>query len=181
MIVRMKQSTANRLVKQLERDYPEMRPRKWRKPERKPKHKSLVERLAQCDEPAEHFGATKPEAMFAERAMQKRGRVYRNGWPDFLVELPDRTIGVEVKATGDEISDAQAKMFQALERLAVRVYIWNPKKPSILTPWRKHLERAVQRGPSTWKPRRFDQTHEVSIESGWCREKRRLDAVGQKR
>jgi VRR-NUC domain-containing protein len=82
----------------------------------------------------------------AERAFllraQSRAVVYRSGWPDFLVELSaEKTIGVEVKLAGDIVRRNQAKMFAALERCGIPVFIWNPARPDVLVPWRKYVVR----------------------------------------
>jgi hypothetical protein len=49
--------------------------------------------------------------------------VLPSGWPDFLVTSPDGTnvFAIEVKHDGDQLSDAQIKMHQALERCGIRV------------------------------------------------------------
>jgi hypothetical protein len=62
--------------------------------------------------------------------------IYRNGWPDFLIDTDDgRTIAVEVKAPTDQVRPAQRRMFAALERLGIPVFVWDPRKPDALTPW----------------------------------------------
>jgi len=67
-------------------------------------------------------------------------RVWRHGWPDFL--LQDRTTGefytVEIKQGKDKISPRQAETFAALEAMRIRVYIWNPDRHLELTPWRQY-------------------------------------------
>lgn len=92
---------------------------------------------------------TPAEAQFLVLADSRGKEVYRNGWPDFLVE--DREsggmIGVEVKCNSDQVSEHQAAMFAALERSgALRVYIWDPKKPATLTPWERYVNRPRRRG-----------------------------------
>jgi hypothetical protein len=82
-------------------------------------------------------GLTCAEAEFYEAAKAKQGRIYRHGWPDFLVEFPDRTIGVEVKQGQDVVSARQARTFAALERLGLAVFVWNPANPGKLSAWRK--------------------------------------------
>lgn len=77
------------------------------------------------------------EREFLARAMGKDARVLRNGWPDFLVERDGETFAVEVKRGTDDISGAQARMFEALERAGIKVYVWNPRKPEAAVPWRK--------------------------------------------
>lgn len=78
------------------------------------------------------------EQQFIEKVTKRPCRVYRHGWPDFLVELGDgRTMAIEVKDRGDMIRASQRRMFAALERLRIRVMIWTPERPDRLTPWRK--------------------------------------------
>lgn len=91
------------------------------------------------------LGANSTELQFVERAMEKRGRTFRHGWPDFLVELPDKTIGVEVKRDSDAISPRQARMFEALERVGIRIYVWTPHTADRLMPWRSYDPRIHKR------------------------------------
>lgn len=46
---------------------------------------------------------------------------------------------VEVKAGDNNIQANQGAMFAALERAGVRVFVWNPRQPEWLTPWRVYL------------------------------------------
>jgi hypothetical protein len=78
------------------------------------------------------------ERAFVERAREKESKVYRAGWPDFLVEMSDKTIAVEVKQGSDEVRENQRKMFAALERIGIPVLVWNPASRETLTPWRNY-------------------------------------------
>jgi hypothetical protein len=77
------------------------------------------------------------EQAFCAMAANRGRRVIRNGWPDFLVEDPKtgKTIAVEVKSNVDALSPEQRRMFAALERLGIRVFVWRPKNPRSLSPW----------------------------------------------
>lgn len=92
------------------------------------------------------FGANATERKFARALGKRAGKCLRAGWPDFLVELDGKTICVEVKTGRDVVRPNQAKMFAALERGGLRVYVWNPAKPKVLTPWATY---------SPGKPSRF--------------------------
>lgn len=83
------------------------------------------------------------EELFRTRAKEKRLRVHRSGWPDFLVEAEGGTYAVEVKAANDVVRLNQAIMFDALERSGIPVYVWEPKSPGRLTPWRKSWRSAA--------------------------------------
>lgn len=82
------------------------------------------------------------EMAFARMALGRDKKPIRNGWPDFLVydELSGGTIGVEVKQGGDDVSPAQARMFQALERAGITVMVWDPERPRALQPWRRFYD-----------------------------------------
>jgi hypothetical protein len=90
---------------------------------------------------------TPSEQAFARRAIDKGDSVYRSGWPDFLVEMLDKTVAVEVKRDPDRIHPKQRKMFAALERIGVPVLIWNPARPDVLTPWRKYHSKSTPYQP----------------------------------
>ena len=65
-----------------------------------------------------------PKEAALAKAMQKRGwRVYRNGWPDFLVldgkSSSPKGCAVEFKARGDSLSDDQKEMHKGLALLLV--------------------------------------------------------------
>ncbi len=65
--------------------------------------------------------------------------MHRGGAPDFLCELDGCVLGVEVKRGEDKISPSQARMFAALERARVPVFVWDPRMPSALVPWRRYM------------------------------------------
>lgn len=84
---------------------------------------------------------TKAEVAFLERAAtHPNTRIWRNDWPDFLLqnEATDRFYAVEVKTNNDCISEAQRRIFAALEAAHLPVYIWNPSRHDRLTPWRAY-------------------------------------------
>lgn len=97
------------------------------------------------------------ETAFAKMAQYRGKTPIRNGWPDFLVhdELTGGTIGVEVKQGSDGVSEAQARMFAALERAGITVMIWDPARPLALQPWRRYYERPAElpTGPAPRPPR----------------------------
>jgi hypothetical protein len=82
---------------------------------------------------------TEAERAFCVMADSRSKRLLRNGWPDFLMIDPESggMIGVEVKTYTDEISEAQSRMFAALEQHGLRVMVWSPERPRQLTPWRR--------------------------------------------
>lgn len=83
------------------------------------------------------------EMRFVHKAFSKALRdglkiqVLRNGWPDFLVIEDGRGYAVEVKQPTDSVRPNQATMFEVLESLGILVYVWCPKNPNTLKPWRK--------------------------------------------
>lgn len=94
-----------------------------------------MERALAAAKTADEKRLTAAEREFLERALGRGARVLRNGWPDFLIERDGETFAVEVKRGTDDVSDAQARMFEALERAGIRVYVWNPRRPRSATPW----------------------------------------------
>ncbi len=123
---------------------------------RKPTHREAgIQRL--CDEIAgielanspklpRWFSRVNPtEQLFVQRATTKRlGKVYRCGWPDFLIENGEDLFCVEVKCGVDPIRPRQVATFSALERRGIRVYIWNPSTPTRLIPWAKYENRSAE-------------------------------------
>lgn len=93
---------------------------------------------------------TEAEQAFCAAADRRGKRVLRNGWPDFMVfDLASGGIlGVEVKTDRDEVSEAQARMFEALEMFGLRVMIWNPARPEKLYPWRRHDQERRKHAPN---------------------------------
>jgi VRR-NUC domain len=118
---------------------------------------------------------TDSERQFVAIADRKGKAVFRAGWPDFFVvdRETGAAIAVETKSSDDDVRPAQARMFAALERhTTIRVMIWQPSRPAVLTPWRKYMhEQAayVQRfrgsGPRQPVPKRV-QTAENENEEG---------------
>jgi hypothetical protein len=88
---------------------------------------------------------TPAEREFLQRAVGKGARVLRNGWPVFLVERDGETFAVEVKRGADDISGAQARMFEALERAGIKVYVWNPRRPMSAKPWMRFRPGRLRR------------------------------------
>jgi hypothetical protein len=112
--------------------------------------KRRQKRLSEASTPqdARTMLVNEAERKLLEKAATRGGRCFRGGWPDFLLELPGkRPVGVEVKRGSDTISDRQAKMFAALERVGLRVMVWNPARPDRLFPWRSYLEHGVREMP----------------------------------
>lgn len=88
------------------------------------------------------------ERDFLARAMRKGFEAHRHGWPDFLLEGKDGSfIGVEVKSRGYEVNPVQARTFAALERLGVRVYVWDAREPEKLQPWQNYMVKLVTPKP----------------------------------
>jgi hypothetical protein len=67
----------------------------------------------------------------------KNVEIFRAGWPDYLMIEDGKIYGVEVKTRPDNVRPRQAKMFTALERAGISVYVWSPEEPNRLLPWRK--------------------------------------------
>lgn len=102
----------------------------------------LVEQIGDLRKPPgpPEPGLTVTERKFYDAAIHGKGaRVWRNGWPDFLVDLPGMGhVGIEIKSGSDQLKWYQREMFAALESAGIlKVYVWHPKYPDRLTPWRK--------------------------------------------
>jgi hypothetical protein len=68
--------------------------------------------------------------------------MWRHGWPDFLVHIESLGyVGVEVKAGEDELRASQIDTFAVLEQIGLRVFVWHPRQPDRLVPWRKVLAK----------------------------------------
>jgi VRR-NUC domain-containing protein len=88
-------------------------------------------------------GMNKAEERFVWALTRKYpgAKATRSGWPDFLVQIPGRAaIAVEVKSRLDVVSARQAVMFQALEAAGIAVFVWDPREPEVLKPWRKRID-----------------------------------------
>jgi hypothetical protein len=85
------------------------------------------------------------EMEFVRVAKAKGGKLFRSGWPDYLLQLRGRTIGVEVKSNTDTIRPAQVRMFTLLCSVGIKVYIWSPEKPNHLTRWDKWVSPTEKR------------------------------------
>jgi hypothetical protein len=91
-------------------------------------------------------------------------KVLRRGWPDFFVQClkTGEFLGVEVKQGLDKISSEQRLMFTALEAADLKVVIWNPQHPEILTPWRAYGPERRERGK---RPKHDDFVIYIRIDS----------------
>jgi len=70
-------------------------------------------------------------------------KVFKNGWPDFLVEDPDGELFmIEVKSSADRIRKPQQKMLQKLANLGFRVFVVSENRKENLEAkfdWRKFV------------------------------------------
>ncbi len=79
------------------------------------------------------------ERCFYERAAAKdEHEIHRGGWPDFLLasKVTGKLFGVEVKSETDLLSRGQVKCFAMLEKAGIPIYVWQPRRPAVLAPWR---------------------------------------------
>lgn len=122
-------------------------------------------------------GLVRAEKMFLERAKQKSLTVWRNGWPDFLVDSPVHggLVAVEVKSESDRLSRRQAAMFSALERVGLRVFVWSPEEPSVLTPWRRFHDRRLERRSVSRAAHRAESIRVAKLERLAAKAKRRSE------
>lgn len=81
------------------------------------------------------------EARFKARAMAAGWLPHRPSWPDFLVEMQGRLVGVEVKGPRDSVSSEQAETFDALEAAGLPVYVWHDtdERRDRLVRWRSEV------------------------------------------
>ena len=79
------------------------------------------------------------EGAFLWKAVSRgrNARVLRAGWPDFLILEDGKGYAVEVKRWPDRVSARQAEMFEALESLGIKVFVWTASKPNELRDWRR--------------------------------------------
>lgn len=99
------------------------------------------------------------EKAFAVMADLRGKKIYRSGWPDFMMADPETgsVLGVEVKTDQDTFRPSQIKMFSLLEKIGVRVVVWNPSRPGVMVPWRMYgrpKRESRPEGPRLWAPRR---------------------------
>lgn len=81
---------------------------------------------------------TPHERRFVKRAHEQMLSVHRPSWPDFLVNLNGRLVGVEVKGGQDWFSRNQRRTFDLLQESGVMdIYLWDANNPDQLTPWTK--------------------------------------------
>lgn len=136
----MRQREVDKLVRQVG-DFSFARHGKTRRIKTPLKARVRDERLRQAIAAAETADEKRlnwSERQFLQKAVGKSARVLRNGWPDFLVQRDGKTIAVEVKRGADDLSDTQIRMFDALGLVGIPVYVWNPRRPSVLVPWHKY-------------------------------------------
>lgn len=109
---------------------------------------------------------TEAERLFLRRAQERKELdVWRNGWPDFLLQDTDsgRFFAVEVKAGGDSVSIAQRRMFAALEASGLSVFVWNPSVSKRLIPWRTYRS-CIEKDRTP-----FSLTEQADIFAAWKR------------
>lgn len=58
-------------------------------------------------------------------ARRKGFRIYKQGWPDFLIEKDGKYMGVEIKE-GNKLGEHQWLMHQALEKAGLKVIVITP-------------------------------------------------------
>lgn len=94
-------------------------------------------------------GTNEHESMFVGRLATKHPNVQhlRHGWPDFLCEdmQSGKIFAVEVKHGQDRMSERQSAMSELLERAGIPVYVWRPKFPHRLVPFKKAKTRSEYR------------------------------------
>lgn len=140
--VALTQSKVNKIVAQFD---------KWREENRKElARKSRPKTDSVTRVPIKNVNAS--EAAFVEKMKEKDAVLYRAGWPDFFVELPDKTIAVEIKQGSDYVRPNQRRMFAALERVDLPVFVWNPAVPGRLIPWREYDTDSVSRYAGSESP-----------------------------
>lgn len=87
---------------------------------------------------------------------RKKWKVYRNGWPDFLViKIPNdprkrrsaMAIEFKNKKTGDKLSPAQKEMHEAFKILGIPIHVMDNSSPAAV----KAVERKfLELRPVTW-------------------------------
>lgn len=84
------------------------------------------------------YGACPAETAFIRQAHDRMIPVHRPSWPDYLIVLNGRLVGVEVKSSSDRISDNQRRTFDILTKHnALPIFLWGPDRPRVFTPWQK--------------------------------------------
>lgn len=99
-------------------------------------------------------GLKHTEVRFHLDAHRRGDRLYRDGWPDFLVQFADGTVAfVEIKShRRDPLNDRQRSMFEGLEKTGVPCLVWTPDRPAAI-PWRNHVRACGRTAPRL--PRRL--------------------------
>lgn len=70
---------------------------------------------------------TEDEEIFEKKFMGDGYRVFKNGWPDFLIFKDGKAKFVEVKGYGDQLSNGQIGVLQILTDIGLSCFIWNPE------------------------------------------------------
>lgn len=65
-----------------------------------------------------------------KKKLEKKGyTVYRNGWPDFIVQREDEIIAIEVKSHQTEkLEENQLSIMELLSSLGIKCQRWSPDK-----------------------------------------------------
>jgi hypothetical protein len=134
----MRQRDIDKLVAQIGNPL-NLGPKKRKKAVRLLSREERVHRALTEPSKVDEKSLTPAEGAFLLRALKQGSKVLRNGWPDFLVERDGEVFAVEVKQGPDDLSDAQVRMFAALERVGLKVYVWAPKHSKKAVPWRRFL------------------------------------------
>lgn len=82
---------------------------------------------------------------FPSMAKKLGFRVYKQGWPDFLIEKDGKYMGVEVKEGGG-LGEHQWLMHQALERAGLKVVVITPETIHLLDNFYDYLNRLEAEG-----------------------------------
>lgn len=112
--------------------------------------RKLIEQIDRADGrtglPAFSRRVTNTEEEFLRAAYRKSGtKVYRDGWPDFLLVRDGKSFGVEIKRNAkDQLRASQVTTFIELETVGLPVFVWSPDNASVLVPWRKFDGRSQE-------------------------------------
>lgn len=131
----------------------------------------------------QRLGLTDAEERFIAALLERHPKAqwFRHGWPDFLVEEDGLIFAVEVKHANDPVRPRQARIFEALERAGVSVYVWHTGNPRRLLRWKHFVEtsnwRRFTKNQSPAKARRRARN-----KARWAAEKReRVRALAERR
>lgn len=110
---------------------------------------------------------TSIEAKFFQLASKRGWKLYRSGWPDFLLLSEGKLLFVEVKSANDRLSATQLELFEALSKLGIRVRVWWERTPDRLIHWRRFADTV----------RQVDEKERAILarrEKRWARSRRKL-------